>query len=401
MLAVECDASPHNTTDTTTEYSDVLYQDLQGLPIAHRFHNPQPLPVASVECDDNPHKTDTAMTAAITTRTKSGRPVKNPLARDSSVPNTSTQPPGESRHATMDSNTGTNTPDTAAKDTTRTDARTEVPAVTQDTTRTGSKASRTSARTKRAGTTAQTTTPDEAVPVRLTSDRPYRAEPISRQEFSQFRQDAVQTAEMKRVVAAQKAAQEAAKGHTAKQSGISAGQALAKQHCTLTMAQWMSLARLIKEDSTILPAIESILQANSVQIMEELDRKLMSHMDSPMEGTHADHPNGLPEDVADVRKVPPADAEATFVIPTVAHIQQQVPDIGDQSNPVGSYSRLRLYRMPRVHVNIGSSKGSTEALVDTGAPGSLMSAKCYEQFKNDIRNSARFRVPNILRAYNA
>ena len=347
MLAVECDEGPHdNTTDTTTEYSDVLYQDLQGLPISHRFHkplcvqDPQPLPVESVECDDNPHKTDTAMTAAITTRTKSGRPVKNPLARDNSVPNTSTVP--------------------------------------RDTTRTGSKASRTSARTKRVGTAAQTTTPDEAVPVRLTSDRPYRAEPISRQEFSQFRQDSVQTAEMKRVVAAQKAAQEAAKGHTAKQSGISAGQALAKQHCTITMAQWMSLARLIKKDSTILLAIESILPTNSVQIMEELDRKLMSHMDSPMEGTHADHPNGLPEDVAEVRKVPSADVEVTFVMPTVAHIQQKVPDIGDHSNPVGSYSRLRLYRMPRVQVNIGSSKASTEALVDTGAPGSLMLAKCYE-----------------------
>ena len=408
VLAVECDASPHDNTDTTTEYSDVLYQDLQGLPISNRFHNPlvvqdpQPLPVASVECDNNPHKTDTAMTAAITTRTKSGRPVKNPLARDSSVPNTGTQPPGESRHETMDSSAGTNTPDTAAEDTTRTDARTEVLAVPQDTTRSDSKASRTRARTKRTGTAAQPTTPDEAVSVRLTSERPYRAEPISRQEFSQFRQDSVQTAEMKRVVAAQKAAQDAAKGHTAKQSGISAGQALAKQQCTLTMAQWMSLARLIKEDSTILPAIESILQANSVQIIEELDRKLMSHMDSTMENTHADHPpNSLPEDGAEVRKVPPADAEATFVMPTVAHIQQQVPDIGDQSNPVGSYSRLRLYRMPRVQVNIGSSKASTEALVDTGAPGSLMSVKCYEQFKNDIRNSARFQVPNILRAYNA
>ena len=167
---VECDESPHdNTTDTTTEYSDVLYQDLQGLPIAHRFNNPalfvqnpQPFPVASVECDDNPHKTDTAMTAAITTRTKSGRSVKNPLARDSSVPNTSTQPPGESRHETMDSSTGTNTPDTAAKSTTRTDARTEVPthtAASMDTTRTiqdtpaqvrkAAQPSRTSARTKR------------------------------------------------------------------------------------------------------------------------------------------------------------------------------------------------------------------------------------------------------------
>ena len=169
---VECDESPHdNTTDTTTEYSDVLYQDLQGLPIAHRFHNPllfvqdpQPLPVASVEGDDNPHKTDTAMTAAMT-RTKSGRSVKNPLARDSSVPNTSTQPTGESRHETMDSSTGTNTPDTAAKGTTRTDARTEVPthtAASMDTTRTvqdtpaqvvrikaAAQPSRTSARTKR------------------------------------------------------------------------------------------------------------------------------------------------------------------------------------------------------------------------------------------------------------
>ena len=148
VLAVECDASPHDNTDTTTEYSDVLYQDLQGLPISNRFHNPlvvqdpQPLPVASVECDNNPHKTDTAMTAAITTRTKSGRPVKNPLARDSSVPNTGTQPPGESRHEMMDSSAGTNTPDTAAEDTTRTDARTPVPAVPQDTTRTGAKASR-------------------------------------------------------------------------------------------------------------------------------------------------------------------------------------------------------------------------------------------------------------------
>ena len=269
VLAVECDESPYdNTTHTTTEYSDELYKGLQGLPISHRFHNPlfvqdpQPLPVASVECDDNPHKTDTAMTAAITTRTKSGRPVnKNPLSRDSSVPNTSThQPPSESRHETRDSSTGTNTPDTAAKGTTRTGARTnirkadpshgtsttEVPTVPHDTTRTGPKASRTSARTKRAGTAAQTTTPDERT-VRLTSDRPYRAEPISAQEFSRFRQDSVQTAEMKRVGVAQKAAQEAAKCHTAKQSGISAGQALAKQHCTLTMAQWMSLARMNKD----------------------------------------------------------------------------------------------------------------------------------------------------------
>ena len=57
--------------------------------------------------------------------------------------------------------------------------------------------------------------------------------------------------------------------------------------------------------------------------------------------------------------------------------------------------------MPRVQVNIGSSKSSTEALVDNGAPSSLMSAKCYEQFENSIRNSTRFRVPDILRAYNA
>ena len=40
VLALEYDASPHDNTDTTTEYSDVLYRDLQGLPIAHRFNNP-------------------------------------------------------------------------------------------------------------------------------------------------------------------------------------------------------------------------------------------------------------------------------------------------------------------------------------------------------------------------
>ena len=220
---VECDESPHdNTTDTTTEYFDVLYRDLQGLPIAHRFNNPalfvqnpQPLPVASVECDNNPHKTDTAMTAAITTRTKSGRPVKNPLARDSSVPNTSTQPPGESRHETMDSSTGTNTPDTAAKSTTRTDARTEVPthtAASMDTTRTvqdtpaqvrkAAQPSRTSARTKRnPACTVAATTGTVSATITRTSTRSGR---FSREDYAPASTDASTNTSARRASAMEK-----------------------------------------------------------------------------------------------------------------------------------------------------------------------------------------------------
>lgn len=251
---------------------------------------------------------------------------------------------------------------------------------------------------------------------RLTAQRPRTPEPISRDEYQRFRQDSVQTAEMAKVVEAQKAAAEANKASMLHKSAA-AGTQLSKQNITLSINQWMSLARVIKDDPSILSAMDSLLQANNVQVTDAIEH-LNGSLIASVHGTNctaevdealltasqmqpADNPEDNPVQISeqcDGGEVCDQEESPVLVNPliqTVAHIKQLSKYFGN--DPL---HHLRLFRMPTIQVSLGSSSVVVVARVDSGAPNSLMSVKYYEQFKDSITQCPLADVPDILKAYN-